>query len=499
MSVEEEYPYGWEAYAREDLEYFSRKCFPGEKTSEEFHKTWFKIAEDDSIRRAVNIAPRNSGKTTCWAKKAPLWMLGRNPNLKILLLGRAAEKAIANMRFIRVNVENNKLVQAVFPDLKPFGRGAPWGEEYLTVENTRLDGEVSVLARGLEGQIAGFRADRIFCDDLIDKTNVMTEGQRVKVKEFWNEIVFPTLNPDGRVFIIGSRYHNKDFYSDILRDPAYKEHVYSFPAFKMDEKGNLLLDKDGKPISYWPSRWTVDKLLDFKNEIGSIAFASQFLCDPSGFEGRLFNPDWIQYYDPYKVLSSKLQELEYIMAVDPNIKEDPKSDNTAIITIAVDRRYKEIYVLDYFAEPLDFIGQVKKIKELGSRLTIPYIPIEAHIRKIGVESTAYQKALQSTGYLMGLPVVEVQHSKSDKVTRILRIQPHIENGRIKFPDLEVVTPRWWDKFYEEYCTFPRGRRDDMMDVLEVAVEIAGVTESGSTIPFGPGGGSMFRRLTVESA
>lgn len=222
------------------------------------------------------------------------------------------------------------------------------------------------------------------------------------------------------------------------------------------------------------------------------------MCDPSGYEGQLFRSDWLTFYTGNELMGH-LQDLDYVMAVDPNVSAEAKSDNTAIVTLAVDRKHNDVYVLDMFAEPLDFISQVKKLRELATQTQLHigkyYLPGEQHIRKVGIEAIAYQKALSATGYTMGLPVQEVIHGRTDKVTRLLRIQPHIENGRIKFPDPEVHRDlKWWSRFLDEYLSFPRGRRDDMMDALEIAVNVADLTGGGSSIPYGPGGSEYGRAL-----
>jgi predicted phage terminase large subunit-like protein len=416
--------------------------------------------------------------------------LGRDVDLKVLLLSRTGSKARSNLRFIRQNVEGNRRVRAVFPGLVP---STPWSDEELTFVNSRFDGEPSVIARGLGGSITGFRADILIVDDLIDKTNVMTETQREKVNEYWDEIVVPTLNPDGRIFLVGTRYHFKDFYARILETDSYKENTFVFPAFKVDDRGREVLDPEtGLPISYWPERWPSEKLLERKAEItyrqGSLAWSSQYMADPSGYEGRLFKTDWLEYgyYTLDEDLLPKYGNLDYYMAIDPNISEEPKSDNTAICTLAVDRVHKDIYVLDFYARPLDFLDQVRVLNSYANRPQLKvgkdYLPGEQRITKIGVESVAYQKSLHRTGYVMGLPVVEVQHKKMDKITRLLRLQPHFENQRIKLPDPEVHRTDWWDEFLDEYTTFPRSRRDDLLDCLEVAVEVSGVASGGSGIP-----------------
>ena len=485
---------------RSDLDFFSEFCFTEDFGNTWFHREWYRSLMDDSVRRVMFVAPRNSAKTTCCAKKAPLWLLGRSPDIKILILSRTGAKARSNMRFIRQNIEGNSRVRAVFPWLEPSG-DAPWSDDQITVKNTRMDGEVSVMAVGLGGSITGFRSDLLIVDDLVDRTNVNTDIQREKVVEFWNEIVFPTLNPDGRIFVICTRWSNKDFYSLLMEQEAYRDNIHVVSAFREDEDGKPVKDAGGQYISYWPERWPVEKLLQIREEIGSLAFSAQYLNNPSGYEGRLFKPEWIHHYTVDDDILPKQGNMVYVMSVDPNISEEPEADNTAIVTLAVDSKRGDVYVLDIFARPMGFLNQVEHLKMYALRRQLSvgktFLLGEQTIMKIGVESVAYQKALQATGYLMGLPVVEVHHSKMDKVTRLLRMQPHIENGRIKFPDPTVHSDvRWWEPFLEEYLSFPRGRRDDMMDALEIAVEIAGITGGQTGIPWGPGGNLQSRRFTT---
>ena len=483
--------------ARTDLRVFAEYCFGFVNTW--FHEEWYRTISDLDIKSGLIIAPRNSAKSTCWAKVAVLWLLGTNPDLRIVIVSRTSALAKTDMRFIRLNIESNDRVKEVFPTQEMDGiiyglaESSPWGEDQLTVKNNRRDGVPSVYAVGLGGSISGIRADVIIVDDLIDMNNVMTESQRSKIDEFWDTVVTPTLNPGGRIFCVGTRYHAKDFYSRLLDDPMYKDSTFMFPAMKLYEdgpnKGDLVLGEDGQPISYWPARWSVEELLRMKERMGSLAFNSQYMCDPSGYAGQLFDPEDIQFYNP-DLLMSIWGNLDFVMSVDPNITADPESDNTAIVTAAVDRKRGQVYVMDIFAKPLDFVRQVGQMEKYGRKTQLSvgshlYIP-ETRITKIGVESTAYQRSLQQTGYLQGLPVVEIKQGNKNKEIRILGMQPHIENGRVRFPDPNVIKTRWWEDFVIEYGTFPKGRRDDMLDALEILITMVASSFGVSGIPYGPG-------------
>jgi len=481
--------------ARTDLKVFSEVCFNEPYRNEGFHNKWFDIIQTRKIKSGLIIAPRNSAKSTCWPKKGALWLLGNNPDLRIVLISRTSTLAQMNLAFIRLHIESNDKLHEVFPykeiNGKRFGLSpsAPWGTERITVKNNRMDGAPSIYAVGLEGSISGIRADIILVDDLVDMNNVMTESQREKVNTFWDTTVIPTLNPDGRIFAVGTRYHSKDFYTRLLEDDMFKNNTSIFPAIKLDEHGEYLLDSEGNMQSYWPARWPISELLKMKERMGSLAFASQYQCDPSGYAGQLFDPEDIHYYDPTRDLTAVWGNLDFIMSVDPNITEDPESDNTAIVTGALDRKNGTLYILDVFAKPLGFVNQVKVLKQYGSRLQVSVgsrrFESEIRISKIGVESVAYQRSLQQSGYLMGLPVVEVKQGNRNKEIRILGVQPHIENGRILFPDPDKVKTSWWEGFYTEYCTFPKGRRDDMLDALEILVTMVSGSFGMSGIPWGP--------------
>ena len=165
--------------ARSDLQVFAEYCFGFKNTG--FQEQWYDTIQDARVKKGLIIAPRNSAKSTCWARVAVLWLLGVNPDIRIVIISRTSSLAKTDMRFVRLNIESNDRVREVFPyekttsghvyGLKP---SSPWGEDQLTVENNRRDGVPSVYAVGLEGSISGIRADIIIVDDLIDSNNVMT-------------------------------------------------------------------------------------------------------------------------------------------------------------------------------------------------------------------------------------------------------------------------------------------------------------------------------------
>jgi phage terminase large subunit-like protein len=277
----------------------------------------------------------------------------------------------------------------------------------------------------------------------------------------------------GEIMAIGTRWHMKDYWGNLIERDLKKGGEYVVKIYRA-------LEKDGTAL--WPEMWSERQLLARKKEIGSLRFNCLYMNDPSGFEGAFFKTKWLSHYNP-EILKGK-RNLLIIQGVDPNVTEEPESDNTAIVTLAFDPDYRNIYVLDMYAEPLDFPNQLKKIKEYGFRKQWNWIPWEAKPWKIGIESYVYQAALAKSAFMQGLPVIEVKGIRS-KIERMLDLQPGFETGRIMLPDPEIEKPNWYDDFKEEYATYPRGRRNDRLDGLNVAVSLVDEAIVGA---FGFGGG-----------
>lgn len=459
------------------------------------HNEWFSILQPPTRPLRLHIeAPREHAKTTNISVKYPLWRLGRNHDLRILLISKSASLATNILREIKQNIEENPRIKEVFPELEP---KTPWSDIEIQVKRTGILKDPSVTGVGLHGSLTGKRADIIILDDPFDEQEVSSSLQRQKVENWIEKVALPVLTPDGEIIAVGTRWHYDDYWGKLLEktdhngNPLYKCLIYRAilnPEEQDPAKWNTL----------WPEKWDWKRLLSRKNEMGTLRFNCLYQNDPSGYEGVLFNPAHLHFYDPKVALLERLKDLDIFVGVDPNIKEDPKADNTALVTIAVDRNRKEIFVLGMFAKPMEFTGQLRAIRQHALRLQPEGFPegSERPPQKIGVESVAYQRTLMRTAYMNGLPVVEVHHTKTNKLQRILALQPHFESGRIKFPSKggmkEGKKPIWWDEFYQEYVTFPRGRRDDRMDALEIAIDVADIMTRGSSMAFGPGGDDDYR-------
>ena len=80
-------------------------------------------------------------------------------------------------------------------------------------------------------------------------------------------------------------------------------------------------------------------------EIGSTAFAAQYLQDPVPAEGNIVKVDWLRTYDPALVDTS---QGKIVQSWDTAMKVEERHDWSVCITALVRRR--EVYILDVWRQ-----------------------------------------------------------------------------------------------------------------------------------------------------
>jgi predicted phage terminase large subunit-like protein len=398
--------------------------------------------------------------------KYVLWRIGRDPNLRVVVISRTGALAASINREVRRNIDNNERYRRVFPEIQA---DSPWGDEAFQVKRKAIMKSPTFYGTGLEGSVTGIRGDLLILDDPFDLNEVRTEASREKVRSWIDSVTISILPPDGELVSIGTRWHEDDYWGTTLGKSVENGGDWVCKVYRAIENYD---DPPEKWRVLWPERWSAEALEKRQRDVGSLMFRSLYQNDPYGLKGALFKEEWLTYYDPKIFAETHPKYFVFFMAVDPAISEDPEADQTAIVTIAFDLRTSDIYVINIWTGRINFPKQVKKIIEYAKRRRLPGFPFPkgVSITKIGIESVAYQKALYSSLYNKNLPVVEVKTGIRSKLERMLGLQPNFENGRIKFPKGNI-TYNWIDKFMSEYLSYPRGKHDDILDSLEIAVKL----------------------------
>nr|UWG13955.1 MAG: Terminase [Bacteriophage sp.] len=412
---------------------------------------------------SMDLAPRGHGKSTIGDVDFCITKVLRNPDVRIMIGSKTQTQASAFLKEIRTHFEQNVNLIRIFGDWKK-SRDNVWNDKEFTVNRrTVIKKEATVSALGASGAVVSKHFDIIIGDDLVGFENARTEAQRKVLKEWFYSSLYPTLEPDGEIHILGTRYSPMDLYEDLIKSKNYKVNVQQ-----------AITVKDGQEYSLWESKFSLEKLRSIREEAGLIIFNMQYQNNTELAKGKIFKYKYFKHFEEYdidydlnrvrvKVLDS--QGVPYwipvriYMGADLAISEDETSNNDYFVltVIGVDSS-KNVYVLDYLKERLTFNAQLNAILDYGKNK----FPM---VERIGVETVQYQKSLaQEIRRLSLLPVVNIQTSK-DKVTRAMRRSALFENGKVWFrigmDDLE-----------ECLLLFPEVDHDDLFDGLDFALTVA---------------------------
>ena len=364
------------------------------------------IANISNKKNTLDLAPRGFGKSTVGDVDYCITRILREPNIRIMIGSKTQTQAEAFLKEIRTHFEQNTRLIQVFGDWKK-SRDNVWNDREFTVnKRTVIKKEATVTALGASGAVISKHFDVIVGDDLVGLENARTEKQRSNLKEWFYSSLLPTLEPDGDIHILGTRYNPMDLYEDLIKSNNYQVNIQ-----------RAIQTVGGKEVSLWGSKFSIEKLKQIRAESGKIIFNMQYQNDTELAKGRIFKAQYFKYYDEYKLdydfQTAKVRitndegidrwiKVRVYMGADLAISEaeNNKNDFFVLMTIGVDDD-RNVYVLDYLKDRLTFNAQLTATISYG-RDKFPMV------ERVGIETNQYQRALaQELRRLSLLPVINI--------------------------------------------------------------------------------------------
>ena len=383
--------------------------------------------------------------TQSWAIQEIL----KNPDIRILIVNAVEGNSAKMMRWIRANLSEGTPLSKIFGKFET----ETWSQDELLIrQRTKQLVAPTVMAAGIQKTLTSQHFDLIIADDIVVPDNVQTKEQREKVYEFYLSL-FDLLEPDGRIVVIGTRYHQDDLYARILEENAAHKNWSVFIRSCYNSDGTVL----------FPEKFTQAQLDDIKKK-SFYHFSTQYLNDPIDPENADFRTEWIKYYDP-----TTKHPMNLYLCVDPASSLGRDADYSAG-TVTGKMMDGRVRVVDYFRRrvvPSELVDQifetVRKWRGLG------------HYVRVGVEAFTLKtlKAdLQNKmrGEKFWFQVDEIKKMRGPngersevKNARIRALQPLFEQGLIEIR-------RDMTDFVDELLSFPRGKHDDLIDSLSLAMD-----------------------------
>lgn len=400
--------------------------------------------------RVVLAAPRGFSKSTWVSRVYPLWcgLFGKKKN--ILIISASEGLAVEHLRWIKLKVESDEIVKALFGDLV----SDKWSENHIILKLPNGD-MVTIQAKGAEGQIRGFRPDCIILDDIETNESVDSEDRRKKLKTWLFTACINCLLPEGQLILIGTVIHPLAVINDLLETP----NGWTKRRWK------AYVDGEGEGKSLWndlrPHSWLQQR----KKEIGSFAFAAEYMNDPMADENAAIKSEQIRYWHELP------SQYSSVIAVDPAYSEENSADWKVASLVLIDQnqsRYLGRYIRTHVPTG-EFIDAILNMY-LENRNTITAIGIP----NSGVESLFFSSVVKrAEERKIYAPFVELKNSFitaagqkiSNKKNRIIAsLQPLFENGKY------YIHPDHYEA-REELLTIGSSKNDDLVDTLCYAEQI----------------------------
>ena len=274
----------------------------------------------------------------------------QDPEITIGIFSHTKPIAKGFLAQIQRELEGNENLKAAFPDIffaNPAKQSRSWSlDAGLIVKRESNPKEATIEAHGLvDGQPTSKHFKLMIYDDVVTRESVNTPEQIQKTTEAW-ELSDNLGTMGGRKWIIGTRYHYADTYSEIIKRGAATARIY--PA---THNGQL----DGRPVLFTDQEWQ-RRIRDQ----GEATVACQLLANPLAGHQRMFDVNDLQVYEV-----RPLTLMGYLL-VDParSVKKD--SANTAMVVIGLDVAGNK-YLLDGVAHKMDLMDRWRWMRDLWAK------------------------------------------------------------------------------------------------------------------------------------
>ena len=399
-----------------------------------------RVASGELKRLIVNMPPRHT-KSEFASYLFPAWIMGRQPNRKIIQATHTAELAVGFGRKVK-NLIDSDVYREVFPDLqlakdaKASGRwSTDKGGEYYAV--------------GVGGALAGRGGDLVVIDDPVSEQDAMSPTALDNIYEWYTSGPRQRLQPGGAIVIVMTRWSIRDLTAKVLQKQseggADQWEVVEFPAIFPDS-GSVL----------WPEFWSKDELEAVKASIPVAKWNAQYLQNPTAEEGAIIKREWWNVWE-----NDDPPPCEYIIqSYDTAFTKSERADYSAITTWGV-------FYPDEGDEPAIILLDSEKgrwefpeLKDAGLRLYNDFDP-----DMVLIEQKASGTPLTHELRQMGIPVSAFTPGRgADKFSRMNACAPVFESGMVWAPE-----KRWADEVIEECAAFPNGEHDDLADSMTQAI------------------------------
>lgn len=395
-----------------------------------------RLERSEIDRFSASVAPRH-GKSLLFSEKFIGYFLGRHPERNVILCTYSQDLAADLGRRVQRLLQSSAHL-AVFPESK-------LATEFGSLEHLELQAGGNFYCVSRSGALSGRGGDLLVIDDIYkDQAEASSVAVRQQVMDFWERVALTRLSPDGRICLIGTRWHHADLYSHVLAQGGDRPWtVVNYPA--LAESNDPLGRQVGEAL--WPERFSAKWLLRKRQEMNRRPFDALYQGRPTELEGSIFQYQW---WRRYTALPSPIKRV--ILSLDTANKTASQNDYSAA-QVWVEGEVG-FFLAFAWRDRLTYPDLRQKIIALDKEWNPSVVLIE--------DTSAGSSLVQELQASTSLPVRPIKVDR-DKIARAEAVTPLIENGRVYLPQ-EGQAP-WLDELLKELTEFPKSEHDDQVDSL----------------------------------
>jgi len=465
------------ARADASLFYFA-KAVLGYKDLAQMHLEFCdRIQDDEAYQNCGYLLPRGHFKSTLATKAMSLWVLTKDPNERILIIGESDKVAAKNLVDIRWHIENNEILAWLYPELIPPDFNATkWTDTEILLPRPGSFDEPSITCDGIGAKRTGFHYTRILFDDPFGEKASKSQAEAESVWS-WMQYAPGLLHDPARSKQrwTGTRWkhHTGDCYGRLMKEDS---------SVRWYVRGAI---ENGQPI--FPERFTLETLELIKQREGIYKYSCQYMNNPTIPEGADFPESWIKEYtisDDRKTLIPmdgtppvRLADLTRITVYDPSSGGKTAECENAVGTtgMSADRRifdlkdwgkncgYDEaleelMCQNDQFVVHEQYYESVGSQKEVETQIMLRQKMTECHRCGKGAKDTTPHRRVR----LKPVKPPGGRMSKDDRIRDFAQVP--FEQGR-------VYLRRGMDELRTQIVSFPHHPLKDRFDRLAYAIHL----------------------------
>lgn len=438
-------------------------------------------------------APRGHAKSAYLTNIFPIHAVVYEYKKYILIISETVGMSQSFIEFLSTNLKVNPRINSDFGEILSSNARL---NETDNKESFVTHTDIKVQASSIGGQLRGsrfrnVRPDLLILDDIESAKNTNTQDLRDKNLHWFNSVIEPIGDPTKTAIIyMGTLVHGQGLLPNVLGRPEYDSKIYSAIVSEPDrqdlwnefqdiltniENENRLDDAErfyyenreemdrGAEV-LWSNRFSYFDLMLKKADVGTRAFASEYLNLPSDVESSVFREEHFEEYNRSDLFNGHRIKPKYDVYGfwDIAMGKSKRSDYNAIVVIAKDRVTGAIYVLEAWAEKCRPHKAIDKAVEIIKQ----YTPRSFGVETINAQYEFYrqlQERLNREG-VYGTRVKDVNPS-AKKEQRIEALEPLFEQGYVKI----LKNQRLLKEMLLQYPSHPH---DDLPDALASALDMS---------------------------